>query len=134
MAALTFSVLSTFCLPDQLHAEFTDAHSYDNTPKGINQIELSYAYVRANASIDDSLAITGAELNLNQVTANYTHYFGLANHLMWVNAGVPLEGLNGQVSGTSFRGIIAGAGDSSYQVAALLKGGACAQCDTVRKL
>ena len=116
-------VLLALHVPDQARAQFTDAHSYDNTPVGINQLELSYAYVHANASIDNSLIIAGAKLNLNQGTINYTRYFGLAHHLMWVNAGVPLAGLNGEVSGTSIRGSIAGAGDSSYQVGALLKGG-----------
>lgn len=104
-------------------AQFTDAHTYDNTPVGINQLELNYAYVHANASIDTSLVIPGARLSLNQGTINYTRYFGLANHLMWVNAGVPVAGLSGEVTGTNIRGSTTGAGDSSYQVAALLKGG-----------
>lgn len=104
-------------------AQFTDAHTYDNTPIGINQLELNYAYVHANASIDTSLVIAGARLNLNQGTINYTHYFGLAKHLMWVSAGFPVAGLSGDVTGANIRGSTTGAGDSSYQVAALLKGG-----------
>ena len=119
-ACLTVAVLN---VPDQARAQFTDPHSYDNTPAGINQLELSYAYGHSNASIDTSLIIPGAKLNLNQGTISYTRYFGLANHLMWVSAGVPFAGLNGSVSGTVVRGSVTGAGDSSYQVAALLKGG-----------
>jgi len=38
---------------------------------GLNQIELSYAYVRANASIDPSLVIEGAKLDLNQGLATF---------------------------------------------------------------
>jgi hypothetical protein len=116
-------ILSVLQVPTQVCAQFTDAHSYDNTPVGINQIELSYAYVHANSSIDTSLVIAGAALNLNQGTISYTRYFGLANHTMWVNAGVPIAGLSGSVAGTNVRGSITGAVDSSYQVAALLKGG-----------
>jgi hypothetical protein len=115
--------LSSVCFPKRAFAQFTDAHNYDNAPAGINQIELSYAYVRANASIDNSLIIAGAKLNLYQGTISYTRYFGLANYLMWVNAGVPIAGLIGEVAGTSIRGSVTGAGDSSYQVGALLKGG-----------
>ena len=117
-------VLAALALvPNDACAQFTDAHSYDNSPVGINQLELSYAYVHANASIDPSLVIAGAKLNLNQGIVSYTRYFGLANHLMWVNAGIPFAGLSGSVTGTNIRGSVTGAGDSSYQIAALLIGG-----------
>ena len=110
-------------LPGEAWAQFTDAHSYDNTPVGTNQIELSYAYVHANSSIDTSLIIAGAKLNLNQGMINYARYFGLFNRTMWAEAGVPIAGLSGSVSGTRIQGSINGAGDSSYQIAMLLKGG-----------
>jgi hypothetical protein len=116
-------ILSALCFPEQTCAQFTDAHNYDNTPVGINQIELSYTYAHGNASIDTSLIIEGAKLNLSQGMISYTRYFGFAKHLMWVSAGVPIAGLNGEVAGTNIRGSVAGAGDSSYQVGALLKGG-----------
>ena len=104
-------------------AQFTDSHSYDNSPVGLNQIELSYAYVHANASIDNALVVAGARLNLNQGTINYTRYFGLASRLMWVNASLPLGSISGEVTSTNIHGAVSGSGDSSYQVAALLKGG-----------
>ena len=116
-------MLSFFYSSEHAFAQFTDAHNYDNTPTGINEIELSYAYAHANASIDNSLVIAGAKLNLSQGTINYSRYFGLANKLMWVSAGVPFGEFSGEVSGTSIRSSISGAGDSSYQVGALLKGG-----------
>jgi len=109
--------------PDPARAQFTDAHSYDNTPAGTNQLEVSYAYVRANASIDTSLVITGAELNLNQGAINYTRYFGLFHRLAWVEAGLPVAGLSGSITGTSIHGSTTGTGDSSYAAAVLLKGG-----------
>jgi hypothetical protein len=125
--ALIKRLLSTFLLLSAVRphafAQFTDAHSYDNSPVGLNQVELDYAYVHSNTSIDNSLIITGAKLNLNQGTINYTRYFGLAHRLMWVNAGLPLVGLNGGVAGTNISGSVSGAGDSSYQWGALLKGG-----------
>ena len=116
-------LVSSLCFPKQARAQFTDPHNYDNTPVGMNQFELSYSYVHADASIDNSLIITGARLNLNQGTISYTHYCGLANRLTWVSAGVPLAGLSGEVSGTSIQGSISGAGDSTYEVGALLIGG-----------
>jgi len=119
-ASLVLYVLS---VPGRAYAQFTDAHTYDNTPVGINQLELSYTYVHSNASIDTSLIITGAKLNLHQGAISYTRYFGLANHTAWVTAGIPLAGLSGMVTGTNISGSTNGAGDSSYQVAALLKGG-----------
>jgi hypothetical protein len=116
-------VLVILRTPDQAHAQFTDPHTYDNTPAGTNQIELAYAYARANASIDTSLIVTGARFNLNQGTITYTRYFGFLHHLAWVEAGVPLAGLNGSISGTNIQGSTTGAGDSSYLLGALLKGG-----------
>jgi hypothetical protein len=104
-------------------AQFNDPHTYDNSPIGVNQIELAYAYAHANSSIDTSLIITGASLALNQGSVDFTRYFGLAGCLAWVKAGVPLAGLAGSVAGTNVSGSVVGAGDSAYQIAMLLKGG-----------
>ncbi|MBV8436230.1 MAG: transporter [Silvibacterium sp.] len=89
----------------------------------MNQLELTYAYVRSNASIDPSIVIAGAELNLNQGTVGYTRYFGLFHRMAWIKPSVPIATLNGSISGTKVNGSTAGAGDSSYEVAMLLKGG-----------
>lgn len=115
--------VATLPLGKQASAQFTDAHSYDNTPIGTNQIELVYAYVHANASLDTSLVITGAKLDLNQGTIDYTRYFGGFQRLMWVEAAVPVAGLSGSISGTNIQGSVVGTGDSSYQMGMLLKGG-----------
>jgi len=107
----------------QAHAQFTGAHNYDNAPIGVNQIELAYAYAHSNASIDTSLIVAGANFNLNQGSINYTRYFGLLHRLAWVEASVPLAGLGGSISGTNIHGSATGAGDSSYSITMLLKGG-----------
>jgi len=117
---LAFAV---FRFPDQLKAQFTDPHTYDNTPVGVNQLELAYAYAHSNASIDTSLIVAGAKFNLNQGTINYTRDFDFFHRLVWVKAGVPLAGLDGSVAGTSIHGTTTGTGDSSYELAMLLKGG-----------
>lgn len=109
--------------PDQLYAQFTDPHNYDNTPVGVNQLELAYAYARSDASIDTALIVAGANFNLNQGIIDYTHYFGLLHRLWWVEGTLPVAGLDGSVSGTNITGSTTGLGDSSYTVAALLKGG-----------
>lgn len=110
-------------IADEACAQFTDARTYDNTPVGINQLELGYTYVHANASIDTSLVITGANFNLNQGTIEYTRYFGLLHRLTWVGAALPIAGLNGSITGTNIQGSTIGVGDSSYELAMLLKGG-----------
>ena len=119
-ACLAVSVLHVH---NQAIAQFTDPHSYDNTPVGLNQLELSYAYVHANASIDTSFIITDAKLNLNQGKIDYTHYFGFLHRLLWVEAAVPFANLSGSVSGTSIHGSVTGVGDSNYALGILLKGG-----------
>ena len=115
-------VLAFFYPDGQASAQFNDARAYDNTPVGVSQLELDYTYVRSNASLDPSLAIAGANLNLNQGTIGYTRYFGMFHRLAWVEAAVPLAGLGGSIPNTNVRGSISGAGDSSYQLAILLKG------------
>jgi hypothetical protein len=67
--------------------------------------------------------VTGASLDLNQGTLDYTRYFGFLHRLMWFEAAIPVAGLGGSVSGTTIRASTGGAADSSYQVAALFKGG-----------
>lgn len=112
-----------FHFPSQLSCQFTDPRTYDNTPVGVNQLELIYAYAHANASIDTSLIVAGAEAKLNQGTTYFTRYFSLVRRLAWLQASVPLAGLEGSVSGTNIRTSSTGTGDSSYQFAILLKGG-----------
>ena len=121
--------------PDEARAQFTDAHNYDNTPVGVNQLELGYAFVHANASIDTSLVIAGANLNLNQALIDYTYYFGLFDRLTWVQAALPVARLGGSITGSNIESSIAGSGDSSYALAMLLKGGpalSVAQFDNYR--
>ena len=115
--------LAILLRPERALAQFTDAHAYDNTPVGINQIETGYAFVHGNASIDPSLVIGGANLDVNQGTIAYTRYFGLFHRLAWVEAAVPLARLSGSISGTDIHGSTAGTGDSAYTMAMLVKGG-----------
>jgi hypothetical protein len=115
--------VAVFYVPHPAWAQFTDAHSYDNTPIGINQVELAYSYVHGDASVDTALIVSGAKLGLNQGMISYARYFGLFHRLTWVEAGVPIAGLNGSISGTAIQGSVTGTGDSSYQAAILLKGG-----------
>jgi len=110
-------------MPDCLYAQFTQAHNYDNTPVGTNQIEVAYAYAHANASVDTSLIVTGAKFDLHQGSITYTRYFALFDHQLWVQGTVPFAGLTGSVSGTKIQGSVIGTGDSSYTISALLKGG-----------
>ena len=116
-------VLAFLCSPDKLQAQFTDPRSYDNTPVGVNQFELFYGYARSDASIDTSLIVAGAVLNLNQGAISYTRDFSFFRHLAWVTAALPLAGLSGSVTGTNLSGSTIGVGDSSYEFATLLKGG-----------
>jgi hypothetical protein len=118
-----YSALVVLCSTYSAYAQFTVAHNYDNTPIGVNLLEISYAYVHANASLDPSLIVAGANFNLNQGNISYTRYFGFVHRLVWVQASVPLASLSGSVSGTTIQGSVSGTGDSSYAVSALLKGG-----------
>ena len=120
---LSCFALVFFGTPGNASAQFTDARAYDNTPVGVSQVELDYTFVRSNASLDPSLAIAGASLTLNQGTIGYTHYFGVFDRLAWVEAAVPLAGLDGSVADTNVHASLAGAGDSGYQIGMLLMGG-----------
>lgn len=117
----TALILLAFVAP--AHAQFTDPRNYQNVPVGVNQLEVAYAYARADASIDPYIVITGAHLNLNEWDLSYTRYFGLFGRTAWFSPGVPLAVLDGAVEGTNLSGSIGGAGDTSYEFAMLLKGG-----------
>jgi hypothetical protein len=117
-----YLLLAVLCRPDQARAQFTDPRAYDNTPVEVSQLELAYTYAHANASIETSLIIAGAELNLNQGTLKYARYFSFFNRTAWVNASVPIAGLNGSVTGTNIQGSLTDLGDSSYEFAVLVKG------------
>src|SRR5579864_3746388 len=97
--ALTYGGMPVWC-------QFTDPHSYDNTPVDINQLELTYAFARANASIDTSLVISGARLNVNTGIIDYTRTFGLLHKVAWVEATLPLGGLNGSIANTRIAGSV----------------------------
>jgi hypothetical protein len=117
---------SACCLcgfPMALRSQFTDPRQYDNSPVGINELELAYAHVRSNATVDQSQQIVGAKLQLNLGTITYTRYVGSLGRMAWVQASVPIAVLSGEVTGTTIHGSVAGAGDSAYQAAVLLKGG-----------
>ena len=43
--------------------------------------------------------------------------------MAWVAPSIPIAGLNGSISGTPVKGSVVGAGDSSLEMALLLKGG-----------
>jgi hypothetical protein len=116
-------VLAGFLCPDQAWAQFSDPRAYVETPAGTNQIEAGYAYARGDASIDTSVIVSGAQLQLHQALVDYTRYFGWLNRLMWVEAGVPVAHLAGSITGTNIRRSTAGTGDSSYAFGMMLKGG-----------
>jgi hypothetical protein len=110
-------------VPWPARAQFTDPRNYENVPVGLNQLEVTYAYSQANTSIDPAIVIVGAKLNLNQTSIGYTRYFSLFHRMAWVKPSIPIAVLNGSISGTNVSGSVAGAGDSNYEVAVLLKGG-----------
>jgi hypothetical protein len=106
-----------------VYGQFTDPRNYTVAPVVINQLELDYAYARANGSVDTSLEVLGAHLTLNEVALSYLHNFSALGHLAWVKASVPFASVSGSVSGTNLAGSLTGMGDSSLEFAALLKGG-----------
>jgi hypothetical protein len=104
-------------------AQFTDPRNYQNAPVGINQLELGYAYVHSNTSIDTSFVVSGAKFNLNQGIIDYTRYFSFLHRTAWAEATLPVANLSGSITGTDITGSTTGTGDSAYTVALLLKGG-----------
>jgi hypothetical protein len=120
---LLLAVFAVSSLGLPASAQFTDPRNYENAPVGVNQVELAYAYARTDASIDPSIIIANARLNLNQGTVSYKRYFDLLHRMAWIAPSLPIAGLNGSLSGTKISGAVIGTGDSSYEMALLLKGG-----------
>lgn len=120
VACLAFVVS---CLTHCASAQFTDPRTFTVTAVDTNQLQLGYTYVRGNASLDPSLVLPAASVTQNQGAVAYTRYFGLAHRLTWIEVGLPVAGLSGSVGGTRIQGSTTGAGDSSYSMTMLLKGG-----------
>jgi hypothetical protein len=120
LALLSVALVVIRC---EVYAQFSDPRTYVNSPVGINQLELGYAYAHSNASIDTSIVVAGANFNLNQGIIDYTRYFGFLHRLAWAEAAVPIAGLSGSIADANISGSITGTGDSSYAAAILLKGG-----------
>jgi len=117
-------VIAAYCSPRTLCAQFTDPRNYIVAPVVINQVELDYSYAHADGSIDTSIEVAGAHVVLNEATLSYTHNFSALGHLAWVKASLPFASISGSVvASTNISGSTTGAGDSSLEVAALLKGG-----------
>jgi hypothetical protein len=122
MIKLLLALAGLLC-PVHAWAQFSDPRTYENAPVGTSQIEVGYAYAHGDTSIDTSVPVTGAQLNLHQAMIGYTRYFGWLHRLTWVEAGVPLANVAGSISGTNIHRSTSGAGDSSYSFGMLLKGG-----------
>jgi hypothetical protein len=106
-----------------LYAQFTDPRTYTVAPVVLNQIELDYAYAHTSASLDPSLEVVGAHVVLNTGVLSYTHNFSALGHLSWIKATLPYASVSGSVAGTDLARSENGAGDASFELAALLTGG-----------
>jgi hypothetical protein len=67
--------------PSVVYGQFTDPRSYANFPVGLNQLELAYGVAHADASLDTSIVISGADLKLDAGALAYTRSFPIAHHL-----------------------------------------------------
>lgn len=119
----TALVVITFCCPPSLYAQFTDPRTYTVAPVGQSELELDYVHASADASLDASLVVVGAHFEQNAAVLSYTCNFGMLGRLAWVKVNVPFASVSGSVAGTDISGSTTGAGDSSLQFTALLKGG-----------
>jgi hypothetical protein len=105
------------------YSQFTDPRNHQNSPVGVNQVELAYAYAHSDASINPSIIIADARLDLNQGTIGSTRYCSFLPRMVWVSPSLPIAGLSRSNSTTKVSGSRVGAGDSSYEAAMLVLGG-----------
>jgi hypothetical protein len=119
----TLVAIAATWFTEAAYGQFTDPRNYSDLPVGQNQLELDYAVSDANASIDTSIEVGSAKLHLNAGAVAYTHAFDIAHHSSWVRAAVPFGAVSGSVTGTGITSSVSGAGDASFQIATLLKGG-----------
>jgi len=87
------AAIAASCFPGVVCAQFTDPRTYTPGPVGLNYLEFDYTYARANASIDTSLVVGAATLELNKGALSYTHNFrraarrSLRRNLLRMNEG-----------------------------------------------
>ena len=120
---VAFLFVGAWYFPCAAHGQFTDPRTYANTPVGVNQVELDYAHATADDSIDPSLVIGGAHLEVNEATVTYSRTFGIMGRSSWIQASLPFAYVSGSIAGTGLSGSAAGTGDASLQLTTLLLGG-----------
>jgi hypothetical protein len=116
-------VVAVCCLPRAVYAQFTDPRNYTIAPVVTNELEIDYSRAHTNGSIDTTLEVVGAQVVINEATLSYTHNFSALGHLAWVRASVPFASVSGTIGGVDIPRSLTGMGDSSLELAALLKGG-----------
>ena len=117
------AAIAASCFPGVVCAQFTDPRTYTPGPVGLSDLEFDYTHARANASIDTSLVVGTATLELNKGALSYTHNFNALDHFAWVNATVPFASVRGLVVENNVSASASGAGDSSLEFAGRVKGG-----------
>ena len=120
---LAIAAIAISSFPRPLCGQFTDPRTYTPGPVDVNDLEFDYTHARQNASIDTSLVVGSENLELNKGDLSYTHNFGLLGHFAWANATVPYASLSGYIAESNISGSSTGFGDSSFELAGLLKGG-----------
>jgi len=120
---LAIAAIAISSFPRPLCGQFTDPRTYTPGPVDVNDLEFDYTHARQNASIDTSLVVGSENLELNKGDLSYTHNFGLLGHFACANATVPYASLSGYISESNISGSSTGFGDSSFELAGLLKGG-----------
>ena len=120
---LAIAAIAISSFPRPLCGQFTDPRTYTPGPVDVNDLEFDYTHARQNASIDTSLVVGSENLELNKGDLSYTHNFGLLGHFAWANATVPYASLSGYISESNISGSSTGFGDSSFELAGLLRGG-----------
>jgi hypothetical protein len=122
-----------YCFPAALRAQFTDPRTYTVGPVGLSDVEFDYTYARQNASIDTSLVVGSANLQLNKGTLSSTHNFSLLGHFAWFNASVPFASLRGSVAESNMSDSTTGIGDASFELLGLLSGGPAIRAEEMAK-
>jgi len=117
------ATIAALCFPGFSYGQFTDPRTYTPGTVGVNDFEFDYTYARQNGSIDTSLVVGSAILELNKGDLSYTHNFSLLGQFAWVNATVPYAFVSGSVAESNISGSTNGPGDSSLELAGILMGG-----------
>jgi hypothetical protein len=100
----------------------TEPRAYQNLPLGYNYGELNYLTLDGNISLDQALAIKGADFKVTNWQLRYFKYYSAGGQIGRWGVEIPWARVSGDLRGTPITGSNSGLGDPVIKVTKTFRG------------